>query len=260
MEKQMTKIDQELSRLKSEYRWRDSGNIPADRYSHFNESTLLHSQSLERNLLALLRRHGCTDLHEKKILDVGCGTGGHLQRFLDYGAISTNLFGIDLMAHRIEQAKQRHPAINWQVGSAHRLPYKDANFDLVTSFVVFSSILDESLRRQIAREIWRVLKPGGLILLHDFIYSNPRNPAVQGISHRQILNLFEQPGANFDFRRITLAPPLSRIVAPRAYWLAFMLEHLKILNTHTIGIISESRDAFLAPSYNKEQEGSFRLY
>src|SRR5258708_29070553 len=172
MEKQMTKIDQELSRLKSEYRWRDSGNIPADRYSHFNESALLHSQSLERNLLALLRRHGCTDLHEKKILDVGCGTGGHLQRFLDYGAIPTNLFGIDLMAHRIEQAKQRQPAINWQVGSAHRLPYKDASFDLVMNFVVFSSILDEPLRQQIAGEMWRAVRTGGLLFLFYFLLSH----------------------------------------------------------------------------------------
>lgn len=238
MEEQMMKIDQELSRLESEYRWRDSGNIPTDRYSPFNEAALLHSQSLERHLLALLKRHGFTNLGEKKILDVGCGNGGHLRRFLDYGAISANLFGNDLMTHRIEQARQRQPAINWQVGSAHRLPYEYGNFDLVMSFVVFSSILDESLRAQIAGEMWRVLKPGGLILLYDFTYSNPRNPAVRGISHRQILSLFAQPGASFDFRRITLAPPISRIVAPHAYWLAFILEYLKILNTHTIGIIS----------------------
>src|SRR5258708_26129346 len=101
MERHMTKIDQELSLLKSEYRWRDSGNIPVDRYSHFNESALLHSQSLERNLLALLKPHGFTALHEKKILDVGCGNGGHLLHFLDYRAQSTNPFDIDFIAHRI---------------------------------------------------------------------------------------------------------------------------------------------------------------
>src|SRR5258708_10343143 len=170
MEKQMTKIDQELSRLKSEYRWRDSGNIPADRYSHFNESALLHSQSLNRNLLALLKRHGFTDLREKKILDVGCGNGGHLLHFLEYGAQSTNLFGIDLIAHRIEQAQRRHRAINWQIGSAHQLPYQDANFDLVMSFVVFSSVLNESLRRQIAREIWRVIDKHAFILLLSLFF------------------------------------------------------------------------------------------
>src|SRR5258708_8856067 len=177
-QQQMTKIDQELSRLKSEYRWRDSGNIPADRYSHFNESALLHSQSLNRNLLALLKRHGFTDLREKKILDVGCGNGGHLLHFLEYGAQSTNLFGIDLIAHRIEQAKQRHPAINWQIGSAHQLPYQDANFDLVMSFVVFSSILNESLRRQIAGEMWRLFEQQGPTILFFFFFFSSPHPAL----------------------------------------------------------------------------------
>ncbi|TMD59223.1 MAG: hypothetical protein E6I93_00405, partial [Chloroflexi bacterium] len=92
-QQQLVMLDQELSRLESEYRRRDSGNIPADRYSPFNEAALLHSQSLERNLLALLKRHGFTDLREKKILDVGCGNGGNLLHFLGYGAQSTNLFG-----------------------------------------------------------------------------------------------------------------------------------------------------------------------
>lgn len=238
MEQHLTTVEQELSRLESEYMWRDSDNIKIDRYSLLNEAALLHSQSLERNLLALLKRHGFTDLREKKLLDVGCGNGRHLQHFLGYGAQTTNLFGIDLLAHRIEQAQQRYPAINWQVGSAHQLPYKGETFDLVMSFVVFSSILNESLRQQIASEMWRVLKPGGMILFYDFTYSNPRNRAVRGISYKQILTLFEQPGAQFNFRRSTLAPPIARIVAPRAYWLAFMLEYLKILNTHIIGIIS----------------------
>ncbi len=242
MDQQLTKIEQELSRIESEYRRRDTGatgTLLSDRYSLFNEAALLHAQSLERDLLALLKRHACADLREKKILDVGCGNGRHLHQFLDYGAHPRNLFGIDLMAHRVEQARQRYPAIDWQVGSAHQLPYQDQTFDLVMSFVVFSSILDGTLRQQIASEMWRVLKPGGLILFYDFTYSNPRNPAVQGISHRQIVTLFAQPGVKFDFRRSTLAPPISRVVAPRAYWLAITLERLKILNTHLIGIISQ---------------------
>ena len=37
-------------------------------------------------------------------------------------------------------------------------------------------------------------------------------------------SLFKRPGASFDFQRMTLAPPISRLVAPRAYWLAYILE------------------------------------
>jgi ubiquinone/menaquinone biosynthesis C-methylase UbiE len=190
--------------------------------------------------LALLKRHNFTNLIEKKILDVGCGSGSHLRRFLEYGALPSNLSGIDLMAHRIELAQRLHPAIDWQVGSAHHLPYPDSRFDIVMSFVVFSSVLYEPLRQQIANEMLRVLKPDGLILFYDFTYSNPRNPAVLGITSKQIRHLFNRPGARFDFRRITLAPPISRLVAPRAYWLAYTLEQLKILNSHVIALIRPS--------------------
>ncbi len=238
MHKQATEVDVELTRLETEYRLRGATKVPAGRYSLFSEPALLHAQSLERNLLALLKRHNFTDLAEKKILDVGCGGGGWLRRFLEYGASPANLSGIDLMAGRIEQAQRAHPVIDWCVGSGHHLPYPDSKFDLVMSFVVFSSILSELLRRQIADQMWRVCKPGGLILVYDFSYTNPRNPAVQGVSRQQFHQLFERPGAKFDFRRMTLAPPIARLVAPHGYWLAYILEQFKILDTHTIGIIS----------------------
>jgi ubiquinone/menaquinone biosynthesis C-methylase UbiE len=233
-----SELDLELSRLKAEYKRRDSSNVLAERYSHFNESALFHSQDLERNLLALLKRHNFTNLAEKKILDVGCGSGSLLRRFLEYGSLPANLAGVDLMEHRIEQAQCLHPAIDWRARSAHQLPYPDATFDLVMSFVLFSSILSEPLRYKIADEMWRVRRPGGLILIYDFAYSNQRNPAVQGITRQQIQQLFNRPGARFDLQRVTLAPPLSRLLVPRAYWLAHILEQLKIVNTHTIGIIS----------------------
>src|SRR5260370_42259412 len=105
-----------------------------------------------------------------------------------------------------------HTAKNCVASSVYQLSFHDASFDLVMSFVVFSSILNESLCQLIADEMWRVLRPGGLILLYDFTYSNPRNPAVRGVSHKHILSLFQRPGAKFDFRRVTLAPPIARIV------------------------------------------------
>jgi ubiquinone/menaquinone biosynthesis C-methylase UbiE len=234
--------DAELARLEAEYMRRASNRLYAERYSYFNNAALLHVHSLERSLLALLKRYKFTLLTEKKILDVGCGSGTHLRRFLDYGASPTNLSGIDLLPSRIKQAQCLQPDIDWHVGSAHQLPYANATFDLVTSFVVFSSILDESLRQQIADEMWRVRKPGGLILVYDFVYSNPNNAAVRGVNQQKAKRLFHRPGARFDFRRITLAPPISRIIAPRAYWLATTLEQCKVLNTHMIGIISVDQE------------------
>lgn len=232
-----TELEPELERIREEYRRRACCQAFTERYSLFNAATLLQSQSLERALLAMLKQRHLTQLAEKNILDIGCGGGLQLQRFLAYGAKPGNLFGIDLMPARIEQARSLHPAINWQTGSAHQLPYPAATFDLVTLFVVFSSILDEALCESIVAEIWRVLKPTGLILCYDFVYANPRNPAVRGVTPRQIQRLFQRPGATFAFQRVTLAPPISRLLAPHAVWLAAMLEHLKILNSHCISLI-----------------------
>ena len=233
-----TDVEQEIERIREEYQRRAISPELSGRYSLFNEATLLQSHSLERHLLALLKQHAFTDLSNKKILDIGCGMGMQLQRFKAYGAKPANLSGIDLMSERIEAARGLNPATDWRVGSAHQLPYPDASFDLVTLFVVFSSILNPDLRKTIADEVWRVRKPGGLILCYDFAYSNPRNLAVKGISRQHILQLFNRQGASYTFRRATLAPPISRVIAPRAYWLANTLEQLQFLNTHLLSIIS----------------------
>jgi ubiquinone/menaquinone biosynthesis C-methylase UbiE len=228
----------ELERISAEFKDRASTTrIPADRYSAFSEANLLHMQSLERNLLALLKREKMTMLLDKSILDVGCGSGTYLRRFIDYGARPGNLSGIDLVPDRIELARTLNPAIHWSQGSAHELPYETATFDLVTSFVMFTSILDQALRKQIAREMWRVLKPGGLIVCHDFVYNNPRNAAVRGFAVPQLREVFSRPGARFRVRRIFLAPPLARVVAPRSRWLADSLEQVVLLNTHFIAAI-----------------------
>ncbi len=232
--------ERELLRIKQEYECRASNLAFAERYSLFNEATLLQTHGVERTMLALLKEQQFTQFVEKKILDVGCGNGMQLQRFLAYGAQPGNLSGIDLIAERIERARQNNPAINWQIGSAHQLPYPDASFDLVTLSVVFSSILDKSLRKSIADEIWRVRKPGGLILCYDFAYSNPRNPAVVGIPRRQVQQLFKRQGVQFTFKPTTLAPPLARWLAPRSPWLADTLERLKLLDTHLVSLIYQN--------------------
>ncbi len=170
-------IKEELARVTAEYQRRGASKVAGGRYSLFDEAALLHAQSLERGLLTLLKRFDFTQLADKKILDVGCGSGSHLRRFLEYGAQPANLAGIDLLESRIERASALNPAIDWRVGSAHQLPYPDASFDLVTSFVVFSSVLSATMRRMIANEMWRVRKPGGLIVCYDFVYSKSAQPS-----------------------------------------------------------------------------------
>jgi len=100
---------------------------------------------------------------------------------------------------------------------------------------VFSSILDNQLQSQIAREMLRMLKPQGAILWYDFFVDNPKNPSVRGVGARQIRVLF--PDCEFTFRRVTLAPPLARALAWHSWLFCEFLASLRILNTHYLVLI-----------------------
>jgi ubiquinone/menaquinone biosynthesis C-methylase UbiE len=237
VEQPEVRYEDELNRIRTEYQLRTQAKAPAGRYGLFNEAALQHTHSVERELLLALKRHRFTRLADATVLDVGCGTGMQLRRFLDYGALPEHLTGIDLLPERIERARRLNPALNWVVASAHALPFADASLDMVTSSTLFSSILDETLQQRIAAEMLRVRKPGGLILCHDFTYSNPRNAAVRGLSRRRFARLFAQPGMALTWRRVTLAPPIARRLAPHARWLAMTLEQLRIFNTHMVAVV-----------------------
>ena len=230
-------IATELERVAAEYARRETDTALVGRYSLFDEAALLHTHSLERALLSALKRHGCLPLTEKRILDVGCGGGMLLRRFIEYGAQPRNLAGVDLLPQRVRRARELHPAIDWQVASGHEIPYPDGSFDLVMSFVVFSSILSLPMRQRVADEMRRVCTPGGLLLCYDLAYSNPRNPAVEGISRRMLAQLFQREGERLTLRRVSLAPPIARLVAPRAPWLAALLDHLPPLTSHTLAAV-----------------------
>jgi ubiquinone/menaquinone biosynthesis C-methylase UbiE len=233
-------LEDELSRIEHMYAKRASDPVLQRRYSLLNPATLHHVQSLEKAILADLVRFGISDLAECRILDVGCGSGGWLARFLLYGAKPERLAGIDLLPARVAQAQAVYPSIAWKQGDASRLPYSSASFDIVMTFTMFSSIKDATLRAAIAAEMWRVLDHGGLLFIYDFTYDNPANPAVCAIPKRELSRLF--PHAQLTFRKLTLAPPLTRLFATRIPFLVSVLEFLSIFNTHLLAVARKKEE------------------
>ena len=106
---------------------------------------------------------------------------------------------------------------------------------LVIASTVFTSILDDTMRAAVAREVVRMLRPGGALLWYDFAWNNPQNKNVRGISRRALHALF--PTLHGDVRALTLAPPIARLVAPRSWALATALEAIPLLRTHLIALL-----------------------
>ncbi len=226
----------ELARIENEYA-RRSLEIAPDTYSLARPANLFFNQQLVRACIALLQSHGGFPLHARKVCDVGCGGGPWLLEFAKWGASSGDLSGIDLNPESIRRAASRLPLADLRTGDAAELPWEDATFDLVSQFTLFSSILSEPVRRSVAAEMFRVLKPGGHILWYDLRIDNPANPAVRGIRAAEIQKLF--PSGIVHLTKTTLAPPLARRLVPLSWTLALLLEKLPFLRTHYVAVIEK---------------------
>jgi ubiquinone/menaquinone biosynthesis C-methylase UbiE len=97
-----------------------------------------------------------------RVLDLGCGTGGVLHHLLGGQG---RAYGLDLSEVALEFAQQRR-LTRLALGTAARLPYGDGSFGLVTALDLLYHrwVADDSA---VLRECWRVLRPGGWLLVMD---------------------------------------------------------------------------------------------
>jgi SAM-dependent methyltransferase len=95
-----------------------------------------------------------------RLLDCGCGTGSNLKMLEEFG----DAFGFDLTWNGLAFAREmgRRDIVRGSIGA---IPFGSDQFDVVTSFDVFQC-LPEPVERDAAREMWRVLKPGGHAILN----------------------------------------------------------------------------------------------
>ena len=219
----------DIARLRKEYEDRKRRLAGSDLYSLFNPTQLFSIQQRQRDLLKCLRFNGFFPLSGRHILEVGCGGGGVMLESLGFGALAHQLHGADLLFDRLETAHEINASLPLTCADGQNLPYASQSFNLIMQFTVFSSILDDKVRVNLAREMLRVIHPGGLIIWYDF-WLNPINPQTRGIRPVEIKRLF--PNCGFEFHKITLAPPIARRVVPVSWGLALFLENLKVFNSH----------------------------
>jgi SAM-dependent methyltransferase len=228
----------DIERIRAEFQTRDR-TIPPDFYAWHRPAIQYWQRQTARACTTLLENAGALPLDHASVADIGCGTGQWLAEFVHWGAKPANLHGIDLLEERITRARAGLPDADLRCGDARHLPWADGCFDLVTQFTVFSSIPDTGVQFEIAREMMRVLRPGGNILWYDCRYPNPLRAAVRGLQRRHIARLF--PNCAIHLSVTTLVPPLSRTIARHSHALAAMLESLRFTCTHLAAVITPEK-------------------
>ncbi len=220
-----------IKRVYAGYRREERG----ERWRLDNPGNAMIYRERQQTMRSLLDEEGFLPLGQRKVLEIGCGGGGVLATLLELGAVPENLYGVDLLEDRIDEARAHYPQMHFECANAEHLPYPDEHFDLVLFFTVFSSIFYERMRFNIAHEAVRVLKPHGGILWYDFRYNNPSNPHVRGMGRQEMIRLF--PGFSVKLRPITLLPPLARRMGRLTYSLYPLLSVLFFLRTHYMALI-----------------------
>lgn len=128
------------------------------------------------------------------VLDVGCGTGAHLEAYVQSGA---ECFGLDASAAMLEQASARLGAgAELELGDATALPYKDSSFDFVFTSL-FLHELDAATRAAALTEIARVVRPDGRVLIIDYRAGSLR---AKGYVTRSISTVAERVAGREHYR------------------------------------------------------------
>ena len=118
---------------------------------------------------------------DERVLDAGCGRGlllvGAARRLTSGHAVGLDLWTKDQSGNSPDAAlaNARAEGVGGRVtvtsGDVQRLPFRDATFDVVVSNLVLDNIHSEEGWTRAVREIARVLKPGGRVLIADLAHT-----------------------------------------------------------------------------------------
>ena len=131
--------------------------MPLNLQAHFGQIDIyVFDQILRGNITADMR-----------VLDAGCGYGRNLVHLLREGceifALDADSGGVDHVRQLSAALNARLPAENFQVGLIEQMPFPDAFADVVLCNAVLHFARDEDHFSAMLSDLWRVLKPGGML-------------------------------------------------------------------------------------------------
>jgi 2-polyprenyl-3-methyl-5-hydroxy-6-metoxy-1,4-benzoquinol methylase len=159
--------------------------------------------------------HAASFVKNKTVLDIGSGDG--------YGSYylkgqAQKVIGVDVAKESIEAANQKYQAAHLEFNhlTSDTLPFKEHTFDLVVAFQVIEHVPDEKL---FLKEIHRVLKPGGRVILSTpnakirlLFFQNPWNKFhIQEFTQEDLSNLLKVNFTDIQFWGLSLQEPYLSI-------------------------------------------------
>jgi ubiquinone/menaquinone biosynthesis C-methylase UbiE len=184
-----------------------------------------------RGLAALVRAlDGDPRRMRVRVLDVACGTGRYLQQ-VRAALPEATLEGVDLSPYYVERAQNRlagDGALTLRVANAESLGGDDDAYDAVTCGFLFHE-LPKDARRRVVRELFRVLEPGGVLVVQDSMQRTDPNgqalevfldwfpvayhePYYKGYTHDDVAAFLEDAGFRVESRDHVL---FSKVVVAR---------------------------------------------
>ena len=181
--------------------------------------------------LRLIGMKMCRPKAGMSVLDIGCGTGAHLEL---YKRLGCKLFGIDSSAAMLQIARRRlGDQAELYLGDASAMPYPDRSFDLAMSSLVLHE-MPHPIRSAVLNEIKRVIKSDGRILLIDF-NPGPAQP-LKGWGMRLII-LFSELAAGREhfknFRDFISRKGLVSLMAAHQ----LLIENEKVVGSGNMAIV-----------------------
>lgn len=123
----------------------------------------VQSKEGARKLVDLFKQH--IDLKNKNILDWGCGPARILRHLPELVGNGCAYYGTDYNARTIDWCTKNLPEINFNANTLEaKLPYEDNFFHVIYGISIFTH-LSEELHHQWYAELFRILKPGGIMML-----------------------------------------------------------------------------------------------
>lgn len=140
------------------------------------------ADAMRRQALVPLSRHlRGRRIRDQHLLDVACGTGSFLA-MVKHNYPRLPVAGLDLSVPYLRHAGEQLARWSWVSlieGAAEALPFADGTFSVVTCVYLFHE-LPGAVRRQVAAEMARVLRPGGLLVFLDS-FQRGDEPAFDGL-------------------------------------------------------------------------------